>query len=97
MPEVLQAYKCLDSDDKNFILKIIDETISRENVELKKIAAKRERATLRSPFVESFIGIRSSLVKIHEEFKKDVENLRNRVEKYPKCRTTVKPIIDILR
>lgn len=86
MPETSQC-KCLDSEDKTLMLKIIDETISRENQELRKIAAKRMREILRPPFKESFTGIRSSLVRVHEDFKKNIEQLKKRIEEYPKCTT----------
>ncbi len=90
MQDTSEPCKCLESEDKRLILKIIDETIDRENAELKNIVLKRQRMAPRPPFVESFIGIRSSLVRVHQEFKKDIENLKKRVEQYPKCGTKLK-------
>lgn len=92
MLETSQIHKCMDPEDKKLILKIIDESINRENEELRKIAARRMHALLKPPFAESFTGIRSSLARVHEAFKKDVEFLKLRIEEYPKC-TTIKPIV----
>ena len=55
--ETSQLRKCLDSEDKKFVLKIIDEAIRIENEELRKISAKRMHETLKPPFIESFVGI----------------------------------------
>lgn len=77
--------KCIEHEDKKLILKIIEEAIRRESEELANIEAKRMRGFLKPPFVESFIGIRSSLVKVRKEFKQDMTDLKKRVEEYPKC------------
>lgn len=85
MPDAPQICKCLDQEDKKLILKIIDEAIKAEENELKKIEARRLFSLMKPPFVEPFQGIRSSLKRVHEEFKKSVEELKRNVEKYPKC------------
>ena len=86
MIDISQAQKCLDQEDKRLILKIIDETINKENEELRKIKVRRMHEMLKPPFKESFTGIRSSLVRAHEDFKKDIENLKKRVEEYHRCK-----------
>jgi len=93
MPETSHSYRCLDYEDKKLILKIIDETISRENEELRKIVVKRTREMLRPPFVESFTNIRSSLVRVREDFKKNIELLKERIDEYPECTKMIKPPI----
>lgn len=85
--------KCLDMDNKRFILKIIEDKIDRENEELRKIISKQEHEILEPSFVKPFIGIRLSLIKAHEDFKKKVENLKNVIDKYPECETGIKPSI----
>ena len=95
MPEIPTMHRCLNLEDKKLILKIIDEAISRENMELKKIEVKKMRSMGKPPFVESFTGIRSSLVKVHEDFRKDLENLKIRVEGYHKCIISDKPSTDV--
>lgn len=80
-----QACKCLDQEDKKLMLKIIDEAIKDEENELKKIEARRLISIMKPPFAEPFQGIRSSLKRVHEEFKKSIEDLKRNVEKYPKC------------
>lgn len=85
MSDAPQMCKCLDQEDKKLILKIIDEAIKQEENELKKIEVRRLFAIMKPPFVEPFQGIRSSLKRVHEEFKKSVEELKRNVEKYPKC------------
>lgn len=80
-----QTCKCLDQEDKKLILKIIDEALKEEENELKKIEQRRVFEIRKPPFVESFQGIRSSLKRVHEEFKKSVEELKRNVENYPKC------------
>lgn len=70
MPETSQLNKCIDYEDKKLILKIVDEAINRENEELRKIATRKMQAMLKPAFVESFVGIRSSLMRVHEEFKR---------------------------
>lgn len=93
MTKVPKTCKCLDIDDKKFMLKIIDDTIDRENAELRKIIWKQERAILKPSPEKPFLGIRLSLIKAHEDFKKKVENLKNRIDKYPECDTGIKPDI----
>ncbi len=96
MTETYKACKCMDSEDKKMILKIVGETIDRENTELRKISTKRMREMLKPPFVESFVGIRSSLVKVHEDFRKNIESLKSRIEEYPECsKIPQPPITDI--
>jgi hypothetical protein len=85
MLDAPQACKCLDQEDKKLILKITDEAIKEEENELKKIEQRRMFSIMKPPFVEPFQGIRSSLKRVHEEFKKSVEELKRNVEKYPKC------------
>lgn len=85
--------KCLDIDDKRFILKIIDDKIDRENAELRKIISRKEHTILEPSFAKPFIGIRLSLIKGHEDFKKKVENLKNIINTYPECETGIKPSI----
>lgn len=80
-----ESCKCIDHDHKKLILKIIDETINRENIELRKISTKRMRELLKPPFAESFTGIRSSLIKVHEDFRKDIEKFKRTMESYPDC------------
>lgn len=85
MLDTPQTCKCLDQEDKKLMLKIIDEAIKDEENELKKIETRRLFSIMKPPFVEPFQGIRSSLKRVHEEFKKSVEELKRDVEKYPKC------------
>jgi hypothetical protein len=85
MLEAPQTCKCLDQEDKKLMLKIIDEAIKDEERELKKIEQRRMFSIMKPPFVEPFQGIRSSLKRVHEEFKKSVEELKKNVETYPKC------------
>lgn len=88
-----KACKCLDIDDKKLVLKIIDDMMDRENAELRKIISRKERTVLEPSFAKSFMGIHLSLIKAHEDFKKKVENLKNRIDKYPECETGIKPDI----
>ena len=90
MPEMPQMYKCLDPEDKKLMLRIIDDAISRENLELRKIETKRTHEMLIPPFVESFTGIRSSLVRVRKDFIKNIEDLKKRVEGYNKCTAVIK-------
>ena len=82
--------RCLDIDDKTFILKIIDDKIDRENAELRKIISKKDRTILEPSFAKPFIGIRLSLIKSHEDFKKKVESLKNIITAYPECEKGIK-------
>lgn len=86
MPEPLIECKCLERDDKNLLLNIINDAIDKDNAELRKIEAIRRRAALRPPgFVESFVGIRSSLSKMHEQHRDKMQKLKERIDTYPKC------------
>jgi hypothetical protein len=84
-----QTCKCLDREDKKLMLKIIDEAIKEEENELKKIEQRRLFSIMKPPFIEPFQGIRSSLKRVHEEFKKNVEQLKRNVEKYPICSSQI--------
>ncbi len=90
MPDASQTCRCIDFEDKKMILKVVSETIDKENTELRKISSRRMREMLKPPFVESFVGIRSSLVKVHEEFRKNIIDLQKRIEEYPECSKTQK-------
>ena len=85
MSETSRIHKCLDTEDKKLILRIIDEAISREDMELRKISTKRMHERLVPPFVESFTGIHSSLVRVHKDYKQTIENLKKTIEEYPRC------------
>lgn len=93
MSEISQMCKCIDREDKKLMLRIVDEAISRESSEIKKIEARRMHNLMKPSFVESFLGISSSLVRIRKDFMKDMENLKKRVEEYSLCTTTTKPTI----
>jgi hypothetical protein len=96
MPDIPQTCKCLDPEDKRLILKIIDEVIEGEMTELRKIEIRRLRTIAKPPFVEQFGEIRSSLKRVHEDFKKSVEELKRNIKQYPKCSTIIKePIVYI--
>ncbi len=90
MPETSQMYKCLDLEDKKLMLRIIDDAISKENLELRKIETRKMHQMLVPPFVESFTGIRSSLIRVHKDFIKNIEDLKKRVEGYNRCMATIK-------
>lgn len=89
MPETSQMYKCLDPEDKKLMLRIIDDTINRENLELRKIETRRMRERLVPPFVEPFTGIRSSLIRVHKDFIRNIEDLKKRVEGYNRCTAVI--------
>lgn len=93
MTKAPKTCKCLDIDDKKLILKIIDDKIDRENAELRKIISRQEHEILKPSFAKPFIGIRVSLIRAHEDFKKKVENLKNRIDEYPECETGIMPQI----
>lgn len=95
MPDGVLECRCLDHDDKSIMLKIINDVIDKENEELRRIESVKRRALLRPPgFTDSFVGIRSSLKRVHEDYKKNVEEFKKKVESYPRC-GTVRPKEDI--
>ena len=85
MSDTHQVRKCLDPEDKRFILKIIDDKIDRENVLTDNIKSRQKHMLSRPPTTEPFIRIRLSLIRAHEELKKKVEDLKNRIDEYPEC------------
>ena len=95
MSKVSEVCKCLDHEDKKLMLRIMDEAISRESSEIKKIEARRMQNLMKPSFVESFVGISSSLVRVRKDFMKDMENLKKRVEEYSVCTTAKPPITEI--
>jgi len=90
MPEASEVCKCIDREDKKLMIKIIDEAISREHIELRQIEIRRMHDALKPHFAESIIGIHSSLVRVRKEFIVNMESLKKKLEVYPNCTTVVK-------
>ncbi len=91
MSKASEVCKCIDYEDKKLMLRIMDEAITRESMELRKIETRRMQNLLKPQFVESFLGISSSLVRTRKDFKQNMENLKKRLEGYPECIMVVKP------
>ncbi len=91
MSEAFEICKCVDREDKRLMIKIIDEAISKEHIELRKIEIRRMHDALKPHFAESIIGIHSSLVRVRKEFLENMESLKKKLEAYPNCTTVVKP------
>lgn len=95
MSKTSEVCKCLDHEDKKLMIRIMDEAISRESSEIKKIEARRMHNLMKPSFVESFLGISSSLVRIRKDFMKDIENLKKRIEEYSICTAAKPPITEL--
>jgi hypothetical protein len=93
--KISEVCKCLDHEDKKLILRIIDGAITRENMELRKIENRKLHILFKPQFVESFLGISSSLVRTRQEFKKNMESLKQRIEEYSVCVSAKPPIAEI--
>ena len=93
MLNVYRTQKCLDSEDKRLILRIIEDEIDMENEEIDKVI-KRHRFTLpTSPKDHDeyrSMKIHSILIRSHEDFKRKVENLKNRINEYSECDATTR-------